>query len=159
MKLKIIAIAILAFIALDSSAYTLIIHKTKLDGDGSGNYDYINRYVVDDVVYIEGVPILQTRTINITCKDDGANACPNNIAGGGGGGGGEQPNLTELFTEQAINAAQALLNNAEDQSSSGGSGNDSGTIVTPDGRSYNFSVSWSTVAGETSIDMTFEDAP
>ncbi|MCC6720636.1 MAG: hypothetical protein IT243_00410 [Bacteroidia bacterium] len=158
MKLKIIAIAILALIALDSYAYTLIIHKTKLDGDGTGNYNYINRYVVDNFVYIEGVPILQSRTVNITCQGPGGNACPNNIAGGGGGGGSEQPNLTELFTEQAINAAQALLNKAEDQSSSGGSGNDSGTIVTPDGRSYHFSVSWSTVSGETSIDMTFEDA-
>lgn len=144
----------------DCSAYVLVINKTKLGGDGSGNYDYTNRKVTDYTVDIEGVPTLQSRTISIFCEGTGGNACPNNIAYGGGGN-EEHPAITELFTLEAINAAQVLLNNAEVQSSSGqGSGNDSGTIVTPDGRHYLYSISWNTdVSGVTNINMIFQDVP
>jgi hypothetical protein len=159
MKLKVILIIVLAFIAADCSAYKLIINKTKLDGDGSGLYGNVYRNVTDETVNIEGVPVLQTRTISIFCQGSGSNSCPNNIAYNGQGN-GEQPQLSELFSLEAINAAQALLNNADVQSSSGqGNGNDSGTIVTPDGISYLYSVTWNTNAsGNTTIYMTFEHA-
>ena len=145
--------------AFDCSAYVLIIKKTKVGGDGSGNYDYVNRTVTDNNIDIEGIPRLQSRTISIFCAGIGGNACPNNIAYIGGGN-EEQPVISELFTLEAINAAQMLLNNAEVQSSSGQvSGNNRGTIVTPDGRQYLYYISWNTdVSGIKHINMIFQDA-
>lgn len=160
MKFKILSIVLLAFIQCDCSAYVLVIKKTKIGGDESGNYDYTNRTVTDYTVDIEGIPRLQTRTVSIFCEGTGENACPDNIAYIGGEN-EEQPAITELFTLEALNAAQALLNNAEVQSSFGqGSGNESGTILTPDGRQYLYSISWNAdISGVINIYLIFQDAP
>lgn len=96
MKYKILAVAILAFIAVESSAFKVTILKEKHGGDGSGNYNYVNRSVEDETVDIQGVPVTQSRTINIFCEGTGGNACPNNIAYNGGGS-GEQPPITALL--------------------------------------------------------------
>ena len=158
MKIKLILIAVFTFLAFDSFAYKLIINKSKVGGDGTGNYIVINRFVVDDIVTIEGVPRIQSRTINISCVDPGPSQCPSSIANNNNGD-LDSPPVSEFFSLQAINAAQSLLQSAEDQSSSGGNGNNSGTIATPDGKSYLYNLSWETnQSGVTIINLVFEDA-
>lgn len=163
MKIKnLIPLFLLALISIDSEAYKLVVNKTKLGGDGSDHYNYVNREVLDDIVDIEGVQKLQSRTVNIFCEGIGNNSCPNNVAYDGGSDEEiDQPSLSVYFTAEAINAAQNILNQAEYESSQGqNDGANEGTIMTPDGRFYVYFVSWERDEnGDTNIHMTFEDAP
>ncbi|MDB4161151.1 hypothetical protein N9772_02145 [Bacteroidia bacterium] len=161
MKFKIITIAIFALIAIDCSATRIEINKERIGGDGSGNYDVVKRDQKDvNARDADGNEIVVKSTINIFCADAGPNSCPNNIAYTDGDK-GDVPSLRGSFTLEAINAAQGILDNAEYQSSFGeGHGDDKGSIVTPDGKKYYYTVSWDTnSSNDATIKMTFEDAP
>lgn len=161
MKFKIITIALFALIAIDCSATRIIINKERIGGDGSGSYNVVKREQTDvNARDVDGNEIVVQSTIDIFCADTGPNGCPNNIANKGDEN-GDVPSLLGSFTLEAINAAQGILDNAEYQSSFGeGHGDDKGSIVTPDGKKYYYTVSWETnSSNDSTIKMTFEDAP
>lgn len=153
--IKLILFIVIFFVFCDNSnAYTLKIYKTFLSHDPGGllkDYNYVNR-----AENLERSPIdpnvILSKTVNIFCEGNGTLSCPNSITAPSDIG--VPPNF---MTIEAINAAQSVLNSQMFVFEENGTkNNSSGTIVTPDGLHYYYTVIWTTlVSGQVDFELTF----
>jgi len=153
MKIKIIISVFLFFICSYANAYTLIINKTFLSHDPNGqqpDYNYVDRNEK-----VENEPLdpnkIKSKTVNIFCEGNGALSCPSSIVAPS-----DQADGSNFMTLAALNAAQTIFNTAVlNYEVSGIKNNSSGTISTPDGLLYSYTINWTTNLSTGKVDLVY----
>ena len=152
-KITIIITLLVLLISNDSLGYKLIINKTFTSHNPAvgSTYNYKNRDVVYEYNPLDPT-VITRKIVNIFCEGNGPEICPNSICIPNDAG-----NPPQFMTLAAINAAQNMLDaEVNNYETYGTTTNSSGTIGTPDGLYYTYTIAWttSTVTGETKLQFT-----